>query len=694
MRTVSLPGAGDAATIESLPLELLGGILGYIFEAQALGSVVALAQCNRSLSGRVLSILYDNISQEGERAGEEALIWAIENNELGLLQTLLDRGVDANARFHSALPDSIRRDVLDAQGLHRRLAPRVDSHLVAKLVQERIVWAEKCRPDQPLELGDRMFRTWYMAAANGDLPDSLETWERDNENGLHDIGVLVEAARFCCRPAGSLMFCWYSWTALHLATKLGNQQAVETLLSHGADSKMLCQGLCDCLTPTCPGLNCEERAPVWTPVHIAICSGHTQLLRLFLDRGDSYLDVGRNYLTRPSLCPGTTAFHSAALRGDVAACELLLAHHTATEGSEGNALLLEQQDGKGLRPLDWAVAAGHVRTTGRWLLEQGVDSLQHISLNDREVFAPLNLLCSQGRYRDAEFFLGLIKCKPAELNLALQLCFARMWKLPRPYPLVLCSLSHLLKAYMEGVVSRQPPVVTTDGEEALLSLLKQLLAAGPDPNALLDLDLEDRDVPDLLEDLQNMSALHMAASQGQAAAIKLLVAAGGQLELRAAHPEDTTPETEPTPMASALSPSSSSLMYKDPRIYLETIITLLKLGAKFVGWGAGGIPSRSSAFRALFNHNPKNGPTWFTAGYFDQLETVLELVAVQYTGEKELSTSWAVELLCAALVAGGPVHTFAIWYVTASSSRPWLTLAILGWSGATISHLQISRPSL
>jgi ankyrin repeat protein len=108
-------------------------------------------------------------------------------------------------------------------------------------------------------------------------------------------------------------------------------------------------------------------------LHLAVCCGHGHLVSLLLDHGANYVAVGE--LTGRGLPTfaaaedhGITALHSAALRGNVAMCELLLDHHTAgvTEGSDG---MLEREDARGLRALDYAVAAGHTRTAGSWYVQ-------------------------------------------------------------------------------------------------------------------------------------------------------------------------------------------------------------------------------------------------------------------------------------------------------------------------------------
>jgi hypothetical protein len=135
--------------IEGLPAELACEITGCLLENQAFGSVAALAQCSRLLSCRVLPELYTNVGRVNPLAGEDALIWAAENDELETLKALLDCGVNPNAYFSSGLPDSVRQDTFSAQHLRRRLSPRVDGHLVANLLRERIVWRR----------GDRVVQT-------------------------------------------------------------------------------------------------------------------------------------------------------------------------------------------------------------------------------------------------------------------------------------------------------------------------------------------------------------------------------------------------------------------------------------------------------------------------------------------------------------------------------------------------------
>ncbi len=149
-------------TMDGLPLELICQITANLLDVAALGSVAALAQCTRLLSRRVLPLLYDHVTTVLPAAGEDALVWAAENDELATLQLLLDRNVNPDARFWSPLPGPVRQHVLAAQHRSRRLAPAIDGHLIAMLAQEEIVWCARCEPvESPLAAG-RFYRacTW------------------------------------------------------------------------------------------------------------------------------------------------------------------------------------------------------------------------------------------------------------------------------------------------------------------------------------------------------------------------------------------------------------------------------------------------------------------------------------------------------------------------------------------------------
>jgi hypothetical protein len=137
-----------AALIEDLPVELSHEITGYLLQSRGFGSVAALAQCSRRLSHRVLPVLYHNVSRVNTLVGKDALIWAADNDEVETLTALLDNGVDPDARFRCAVPDSVRQDILASQSpRRRRLSPAVHGRLVASLVREHIAWFRR-RPSR------------------------------------------------------------------------------------------------------------------------------------------------------------------------------------------------------------------------------------------------------------------------------------------------------------------------------------------------------------------------------------------------------------------------------------------------------------------------------------------------------------------------------------------------------------------
>jgi hypothetical protein len=147
------------ASMGNLPAELTCQITKHLLGDGAFGSVAALAQCSRRLCARALPLLYDNVGRVSLHVGQDGLIWAAENDELGTLKRLLECGVDPNARFVSTLPDIVRQDVFSAQRLRRRLSPNQDGHLVAKAVQHKIVDSWRC-----LSLRELWDESWMLRA--------------------------------------------------------------------------------------------------------------------------------------------------------------------------------------------------------------------------------------------------------------------------------------------------------------------------------------------------------------------------------------------------------------------------------------------------------------------------------------------------------------------------------------------------
>ncbi len=130
--------ATAAASIEDLPAELIQQVLGYLLEHREFGSVAALGQCSRRLAHRVLPVLYHNVGRVNKLVGQDALIWAADNDEIEALRLLLKNGVDPCTRFYCAVPDSVRQDLLAVQRPRRPLSPAVDGRLVASLTREAI----------------------------------------------------------------------------------------------------------------------------------------------------------------------------------------------------------------------------------------------------------------------------------------------------------------------------------------------------------------------------------------------------------------------------------------------------------------------------------------------------------------------------------------------------------------------------
>ncbi|KAK0744980.1 hypothetical protein B0T21DRAFT_345098 [Apiosordaria backusii] len=485
-----------------LPNEIIYMIADLLFANSAYGTAIAFARVNHRLSDGLLGYLYEHVALKQPDIGGSALIWAAEFGELDVMERLLDYGVDPNYQFWSYLPEYSRRDLFEKQGPRQRrtLLPRFDGHFVANVIQEELcshlldntptgrgsMWYDSTDPSTV----QNFYTQWLQVCLNGNILTcgppafSISNDDEDSDDGqdiLPDwVERLVNLAAIPRRE--SLQTGGYYWGALHVACKRGDTAAVNLLLDRGADREMFCRGYCDCLDPKPKAVHsnvnlCTAKRPMlWKPLHIAICSIQEDIVRLLLDRGSHDIDVGHSECDGKPDDYSLSAFDTAACTGNIAMCQLL--HDRIATLSVSRS-----------RTLGHAILSGNIRTTGKWLLDQGFE------LSAADPHSPLVFLCFYGLYRDANYLLDLLAPgTPSEdgphlraltsYTVALRACFVCQTRNDSRH------VSHKMqdKAFMESMLQETRILYPKRGkeeEQELLTLIKRLLQLGADPDLVV-----------------------------------------------------------------------------------------------------------------------------------------------------------------------------------------------------------------
>ncbi|KAK5657486.1 hypothetical protein OQA88_3058 [Cercophora sp. LCS_1] len=362
-----------------------------------------LAVTCRAFQGAAEDALKKSVLTDPHRASE-VLLWAVEKDRQDLFNLSLNQpSIDPDVLYLSPIIRSRLLDVFSAKGRSGTAGPRLvnqgDDALRKELIRERSQRSSIYRRDV----------TFYLDRdATRDLLDfDIKNTSRCSFThfGPHrDINSL-----------GKLHY-WH-WNSLHLAVYLGKIDMAKTLLSHGADVDATCCGLCDC---TLPGQDAKQELgpnashPIWTPLHLAICTGNTELIDLLLDNGASrwvgtMRDKAGGAAQRFKM--SWSALHDAAWCGDVGVCELLLSRAFSSprdleRGSrfiyqcdtDANSLLGAWERMR-MTALGFAAASGNIKTVGRVLLDAGAKVM------GGQMLDPLRVLARTGRYADAMWLL-------------------------------------------------------------------------------------------------------------------------------------------------------------------------------------------------------------------------------------------------------------------------------------------------
>jgi ankyrin repeat protein len=210
---------------------------------------------------------------------------------------------------------------------------------------------------------------------------------------------------------------YWGWTPLHVAAQRGDNTAIRLLLDHGADVEAQASGVCDCAAPELTGtddlsesVQPNKNRSIWTPLHVAMCSGHEEAMKLLLNKSAS-AKIGA-FLHLPNAAHqksrlDNTSFQYAAWLGSVSMCKILLAQ-------PAHAPYLLWTNRWEQSPLHYAAAGGHIRTVGKFLVQQGAKLSGWTDPGPRDlppvaewrlVNDPLRLLCMQGMYSDARWLV-------------------------------------------------------------------------------------------------------------------------------------------------------------------------------------------------------------------------------------------------------------------------------------------------
>ena len=376
------------ANIQSLATETLFSIAKYLDE----GDWLALGLTNRRLNSVATSLLWNRLHNDPIRS-KEVLLWSVENGRHDLLKTLLDREVSPNFLYLSTILRSKLREVLATQGLSGAVKPKPNRILLDALKRDKYCRNATYRRNRALP---------QTHAPEGDPSFDPTLWP-------HRFGVAATLGTPEDRHS-------WAWAPLHVALLLKDNTAVRLLLDYGANVNTQCSGMCDCAVPDLPDTSEEPGsvAPhrdrsVWSALHVAMCSGNEEAVRLLIARGTSVF-VG-SLVRQPGGLHRTprlamTAFENAAWLGSVDMCQILL-------GVPQFKKYLDHSNRQQQTALHFAAAAGQIRTVGKLLLENGATF--HFYEGETPLVGPalplkirndpIRFLCLLFRYDDARWLL-------------------------------------------------------------------------------------------------------------------------------------------------------------------------------------------------------------------------------------------------------------------------------------------------
>jgi ankyrin repeat protein len=336
-------------TLLCLPGEILLAIAAAVIE---IPDLAALALANRRLFVVANPALYAAAARDF-RATRQALFYSAENGFIEPVRLMLKHGANPNAVYSSPIPRDCLHRVLVAQDRRPGRRPLMDRKLAAECI------ASPLRGTDPRS----DFAKAYVRLASALFGEANDVASSADDVAysflIHDLhSIVIQFDDTICESQIELDSSGrHQWTALHVAAHRGDNELIKLLLDSGAimDARLpveekpaslaISEGIAkSSLVPSVPQ----------TPLLLAISSGHDSTAQLLLDSGAS-TDVSSH---------GVTALHIAAWHGALGLCKFLVDKFPG---------LVDERTKAWLTPFHYAVAAGHLQTVGRFLLEKGAD---------------------------------------------------------------------------------------------------------------------------------------------------------------------------------------------------------------------------------------------------------------------------------------------------------------------------------
>ncbi|KAJ2975037.1 hypothetical protein NUW58_g8472 [Xylaria curta] len=223
------------------------------------------------------------------------------------------------------------------------------------------------------------------------------------------------------------------WTALHVATANGEDEAVSFLINNRARINAPSRNFCLCRhVHAClfKRMNIRETRspPQWSPLHLAICRGHLSTATLLLRRGASIVvevdglsdDASMDQSTTPENGFRCTALHAACFFGMFSLVKTLMEDGYQSEVDIGYRF--------GQTPLAYAFCAGNFTPFIPYLQSRGSDINVTLGRHRRPRpyrASPLLTACNAYRYEDANELIKLgadVNALDNEDNTPLHIC--------------------------------------------------------------------------------------------------------------------------------------------------------------------------------------------------------------------------------------------------------------------------------